>query len=88
MHGVLVEINNVNYTDKAGKPAVLPLAVLQVGDFEESIVISPAKAEEIKDCIEQEFNINIKRVVMYTKDGAPRQALSFTLGVKIKSKAK
>lgn len=83
MTGVLVEINKIDYAGKDGKAGVLYLAVLQVGNFEESIVISQAKAEDIKDSIEQEFNVNIKRTVMYTKDSAPRQALAFSLGSKV-----
>lgn len=83
MEGVLVEINEINYTTKDSKTGVLHLAVLQVGNFEESIVISAAKALDIKDSIEQTFNVNIKRTVMYSKDGAPRQALAFSLGSKV-----
>lgn len=83
MTGVLVEINKIDYVGKDSKTGVLHLAVIQIGGFEESIVISEAKATDIKDSIEQEFNINIKRTVMYSKDGAPRQALAFSLGSKV-----
>jgi len=84
MTGILVDINTIKYQGKDGKAAELNLAVLQIGDFEESIVISAAKALEIKDGLEQEFKIIIKRTVMYSKDGAPRQAIAFALGARIK----
>jgi len=88
MTGILVDINTINYTTKDSKTGVLHLAVLQVGNFEESVVISEAKASEIKSLVEQEFNINIKRTQMYSKDGAPRSAIAFALGSRVQTKAK
>lgn len=87
MTGILIDINKIDYAANDDRKAgTLMLAVLQIGDFEESIVISPVKAEEIKDAIEQEFKISIKRTVMYTKKGAPQQAIAFALGARIKAK--
>jgi hypothetical protein len=86
MTGILVDINKIDYAANDDRKAgTLMLAVLQIGDFEESIVISPAKAEEIKSLVEQEFNINIKRTVMYSKKGLPQQAIAFALGSKVQT---
>lgn len=88
MTGILTEISKINYQDKAGKPAVLSLAILMMGHHIESIVISEPKVQEIESHIGEEFTIGIDKTTMYTKDGAPRQCISFKLGVCIKTKAK
>lgn len=82
MTGILVDINTISYGDK--KEKTLFLAVVQMGTFEKSLVISPAKAEQLKDLIEQEFNINLKDGIMYTKDGVPKPIVSLSLGSQVK----
>ena len=86
--GLLIDINKINYTGKDGKAGILNLAVLQIGNYEESVVISPEKAEEIVSLKEQEFHINIVHTTMYNKAGDPRQAISFKLGARVQTKAK
>ena len=88
MTGVLVDINKINYTGKDGKAGTLCLAVLEIEDFEESIIISEAKAKEIEGCLEQTFKITIKRTTMYTKDGVARNAIAFSLGSNQSNKTK
>jgi hypothetical protein len=82
MTGILVEINTITYGDK--KEKTLHLAVVQMGTFEQSIIITPARAEELKGQVEQEFNMTLKNTTMYTKTGEPRNTLSLGLGSKVK----
>lgn len=85
MTGILVDINTINYG--TAKDKVLHLAVFQVESFERSIVISSAKAEVMKDQIEQEFNMIIKDIIVYSKSGedyVPRPGITLSLGSKVK----
>lgn len=78
MTGFLVDINKTTYVDKLTKELKpLSFAVLQVGHYEESIMISEAKAKEIAGKLEQEFDITIRKS---TKVDQKYVTISFGVG--------
>ena len=88
MKGILIEIKNLKGTSKAGTAYDFDQAIVEIGESQHAITISPAKAAEIKDCIEHKFNVTITNTIVYSKDGAPRSGITLSLGSRRKEKAK
>lgn len=75
--GFLVDVNIVNYKNKNNEDATLHIAIVQVGMYEENVIISEAKYNAIKDCLDSQFELTIRKTVV--KD-TNRTAMSFGLG--------
>lgn len=77
MTGILVGINKIPYGTE-GK--VLNLAIFEIENFEESIMVDEKQASIMEKSLEHTFRILIKRLVMYNKKGEPRNAIAFAIG--------
>lgn len=88
MTGILIEIKNLSGTTAAGKAYNFDQAIVEIGESQYAITISPTKAEEISEYIEQAFNISLTNTIVYSKDGAPRNGVTLALGSRRKGKAK
>jgi hypothetical protein len=80
--GYLVDVNIVDYKNKNDQDAKLHIAIVQVGLYEENVIISEAKYNAVKDQLDERFELTIRKTVI--KD-TNRTAMSFGLGRKIAS---